>query len=164
MKKKRNKQYRPKECSTGGGLVALAKLHFRAEDAAPIVKSAQRDLSYSYWAALENLRSGPADYDAWECLVSTLNIGMALCEGGIGPEYVDEMVVAQEAAVRAKVRADEGKSYRLDGDGIAIITEALRTHDVQLEHAQRKEVTAAIRLVRQRVADGNVFKIERAAS
>ncbi len=160
MKTKRTKKYRPKECSTGGGLTALAKLHFRAEDAAPLVKSAQRDLSYHHWAALENLRSGPGEYDAWECLVSALNIGMALCEGGIGPECIDEMIAGQEAAMRSKARADQGRQYRLDGDGIRQITEALRTHDVQLEHAQRKEVTAAIRLVRQRVAEGNVFQIE----
>ena len=160
--KKPRKPYKPKQVHPGGGLVALAKLHHRAEDRVPLHDSQQRDLSYHHWAALENLRSGAGDYESWECIVSALNIGMALCEGGIGPECIDEMVSAQEAAIRAKVRADRHGAHRLDGEGLRIITEALRTHDAQLELAQRKEVIAAIQLVRQRVAEGNVFKIEAA--
>lgn len=160
--KKPRKPYKPKQVHPGGGLVALAKLHHRAEDRVPLHDSQQRDLSYHHWAALENLRSGAGDYEAWECIVSALNIGMALCEGGIGPECIDEMVSAQEAAIRAKVRADRHGAHRLDGEGLRIITEALRTHDAQLELAQRKEVIAAIQLVRQRVAEGSVFTIEAA--
>lgn len=158
--KKPRKKYRPKPVLPGGGLVALAKLHHRAEDRIPLHNEQQRDLSYHHWAALENLRSGPGDYESWECIVSALNIGMALCEGGIGPECIDEMIEAQQAAIRAKVRANRHGAHRLDGDGMRIITEALRTHDAQLEVAQRQEVVAAIQLVRQRVAEGNVFKIE----
>ncbi len=160
--KKPRKKYRPKPVLPGGGLVALAKLHHRAEDRVPLHDSQQRDLSYHHWAALENLRSGPGDYESWECIVSALNIGMALCEGGIGPECIDEMIEAQEAAIRAKVRANRHGAHRLDGDGMRIITEALRTHDAQLEVAQRQEVVTAIRLIKQRLDEGQVFSIEAA--
>lgn len=160
--KKPRKKYRPKPVLPGGGLVALAKLHHRAEDRVPLHSEQQRDLSYHHWAALENLRSGPGDYEAWECIVSALNIGMALCEGGIGPECIDEMIEAQEAAIRAKVRANRHGVHRLDGDGMRIITEALRTHDAQLELAQRQEVVTAIRLIKQRLDEGQVFSIEAA--
>lgn len=160
--KKPRKKYRPKPVLPGGGLVALAKLHHRAEDRVPLHSEQQRDLSYHHWAALENLRSGPGDYESWECIVSALNIGMALCEGGIGPECIDEMIEAQEAAIRAKVRANRHGAHRLDGDGMRIITEALRTHDAQLELAQRQEVVTAIRLIKQRLDEGQVFSIEAA--
>lgn len=160
--KKPRKKYRPKPVLPGGGLVALAKLHHRAEDRIPLHNEQQRDLSYHHWAALENLRSGPGDYESWECIVSALNIGMALCEGGIGPECINEMIEAQEAAIRAKVRANRHGAHRLDGDGMRIITEALRTHDAQLEVAQRQEVVTAIRLIKQRLDEGQVFTIEAA--
>lgn len=160
--KKPRKKYWPKPVLPGGGLVALAKLHHRAEDRVPLHSEQQRDLSYHHWAALENLRSGPGDYESWECIVSALNIGMALCEGGIGPECIDEMTEAQQAAIRAKVRANRHGAHRLDGDGMRIITEALRTHDAQLEVAQRQEVVTAIRLIKQRLDEGQVFTIEAA--
>lgn len=160
MKKPRNKKYTPRPALPGGGLVALARLHIRAEDRAALPADKQQHLSTFHWLAMESLLTGAGDFDSWECLCSALNIAMALCEAGIGAECIDDVVAGQEALVRSKVRADRHGVYRLDGDGIAQVSEALRTHDAQLEHAQRQEVIAAIQLVRQRVVDGNVFTVE----
>lgn len=157
--KKPRKAYKPKPIHSGGGLVALAKLHLRAEDSAVLPVSKQQHLAVFHWRAYESMRVGAGDYDAWETCCSALNIGMALCEAGIGAECIDAMVAGQEALVRAKVRADRHSVHRLDGDGLREVREALLFHDAQLEHAQRQEVIAAINLVRQRVAEGDVFQI-----
>ena len=164
MKKPRNKKYRPRPIATAGGLGVIAKCIARGAEVVPLRDDQLTDLGVAYWLSMENLRTGEATEEAWSCVVCALNIGMALCEGGIGAGDAarDAMTRALDGAFRAKVRSAKSGTFRLDGEAITDITEALHIHDQQLQLATRAEVTQAMRTVHQRIEEGNVYTVEAA--
>jgi len=157
-KKPRNKKYRPRAVSTAGGLTVVAAAYARGEDAAPLTGTQLQDLGLAYWLSLEQLRVGDASEEAWCCIVTALNIGMALAEGGVGAEHEQAFNDALAGAFRAKTRSAKTGNFRLDGDAMRDIEVALAIHDAQMEAANRSEVIAAMNLVRQRVEEGNVYE------
>lgn len=158
MKKKREKKYRPRPVSSAGGLTAIAKCHARGQDAAPLSDDQLSDLGLAYWLSLEQLRTGDATEEAWSCVVTALNIGLAMTEGDIGAEHEQVFKAALDGAFRAKVRSATSGSFRLDGDAMRDIEAALTIHDAQMEVATRAETVAALQLVRRRVDEGHVYK------
>lgn len=158
MKKKRDKKYRPRPVSNGGGLVVIAKCHARGQGAVPLTGDQLQDLGLAYWLSLEQLRTGDANEEAWSCVVTAPNIGLALVETDIGAEHAKAFNQALEGAFRAKTRSATSKNFRLDGDAMRDIEAALSIHDQQMEVATRAEVTAAMCLVRRRVGEGNVYR------
>ncbi|MEH6434314.1 hypothetical protein [Massilia sp. DD77] len=158
MKKPRNKKYRPRPVSNGGGLTVIAKCHARGQDAAPLNDGQLQDLGLAYWLSLEQLRTGDASEEAWSCVVTALNIGLAMAESDIGAEHEDAFARALDGAFRAKTRSAKSGNFRLDGEALRDIEAALTVHDSQMEVATRAEVVAAMNLVRQRVDDGHVYK------
>lgn len=157
--KKRNKKYHPKPVHVAGGLVALARCIARGEEAVPLRDDQLTDLGVAYWLSMENLRTGAATEEAWSCVVCALNIGMALCEDGIGGEYEAMLVSALDGAFRAKIRSAKAGTFRLDGAAIIAITDALQVHDQQLEIATRAEVTKAMQTVQDRVNKGHIYEV-----
>lgn len=155
---RRNKKYRPRPVSNGGGLTVIARCHARGQDAAPLTGGQLQDPDLAYWLSLEQLRTGAAGEEAWSCVVTALNIGLALVETGVGAEHEQAMNDALEGAFRAKTRSRVSGSFRLDGDAMRDIEAALSIHDLQMEVATRAEVTAAMLLVRQRVDAGHVYR------
>jgi hypothetical protein len=158
MKKRRDKKYRPRHADAAGGLTAIAKCYARGENAAPLHDGQLQDLGLAYWLSLEQLRTGEAHEEAWSVIVTALNIGMALTETGIGAEHEQVFNDALAGAFRAKTRSARTNSFRLDGDAMRDIEAALTIHDAQMEAASRAEILAAMRLVRQRVDEGHVYK------
>lgn len=156
--KKRNKPYRPKPVTQHGGLIAVARVHARAEEAAPLCDDQLTDLGVAYWASFENLRSGPATEEAWSCVACALNIGIVLCEQELGQEYEELFARALEGAFRAKVRSQRTGSFRLDGAALRDIEDAFDVHDAQMELATRAEVTRALNTVHARMESGNVYR------
>jgi hypothetical protein len=156
-KPKRSKKYVPRPIAAGG-LTVFAKCHLRGQEAVPLTDSQLTDLGVAYWLSMEQLRNGAATEEAWSCVVCALNIGMALCEAGIGDEYEKMFALALDGAFRAKVRSAKTGTFRLDGDAIRAITFCLEVHDVQLEQATRAQVTEAMRTVHRRIEDGNVYR------
>ena len=158
MKKARNKKYRPRPVAQAGGLTAIAKCVARGQDAAPLAGDQLADLGLAYWLSLEQLRTGAATEEAWSCVVTALNIAMAMTEADIGAEHEQAIVTALDGAFRAKSRSAKTGNFRLDGDAMRDIEAALTIHDAQMEAATRAETVAALQLVRQRVDEGHVYK------
>jgi len=157
-KPKRNKKYTPKPVTQHGGLIAVARAHMRAEESAPLRDSQLTDIGTAYWLSLENLRSGAASEEAWCCIVSALNIGMVLCEMGVGQEAESAFVAALDGAFRAKIRSAKSGTFRLDGDAMRDIEIAFACHDEQMTMATRAEVTQAMHTVHARIDSGNVYR------
>lgn len=159
MKAKRNKKYVPRRVTTSGGLVAIARCIARGEEAAPLRDDQLTDLGVAYWLSMKNLLTGEASEEAWSCVVCALNIAMALSEAGTGGEYEAAIRRALDGAYRAKVRSYKAGTFRLDGEAITDITEALHIHDAQMESATRAEVTEAMRLVHSRIESGHFYQM-----
>jgi hypothetical protein len=153
------KPYRPRATANVGGLFAVARIHARAENRAPLDGDQLTDLGAAYWLSFDNLRKFDANEESWSCVVCALNIGMALAETGIGAEYEADIVKALDGAFRAKVRSARTGNFRLDGEALQAIEHALDVHDSQMELATRKEVTAAMELVRRRIDEDNVYTV-----
>ena len=158
MKRARNKKYRPRPVAEAGGLVAIAKCVARGQDAAPLAIDQLSDLGRAYWLSLEQLRTGAATEEAWSCVVTALNIAMAMAETDIGAEHELTIVHALDGAFRAKTRSATSGNFRLDGDAMRDIEAALTIHDAQMEVATRAETMAALQLVRRRVDEGHVYR------
>lgn len=158
MKKPRNKKYRPRPVCNVGGLALVAMADIRGQQAKPLRSDQTTDIGLAYWLSLQNLLSGDANEEAWSCVVCALNIGMALAENGIGADAEPWLVKALEGAFRAKIRSARTGNFRLDGEAITAITDALHAHDEQMKLATRAEVTEAMNLVRRRIDEGHVYR------
>jgi hypothetical protein len=158
MKKLRNKKYRPRPVAIAGGLTVVARCYARGQDAAPLNDGQLQDLGLAYWLNLEQLATGSATEEAWSVVVTALNIGLALCETGIGAEHEPTFNLALDGAFRAKTRSARTKSFRLDGEALTDIKAALAIQDGQMDIASRAEVVAAMTLVRRRIDEGHVYK------
>lgn len=158
MKKPRNKKYRPKPVTQHGGLIAVARVHARAEETAPLRDEQLTDLGVAYWVSLEQLRTGDAIEEAWSCVACALNIGIVLCELEVGKEYEELFVAALDGAFRAKIRSKRTGNFRLDGDAMRDIEKAFEVHDEQMKIATRAEVTRAMNTVHDRMAAGNIYQ------
>ncbi|WP_338762065.1 hypothetical protein [Massilia sp. METH4] len=157
-KKTRNKKYTPKPVAQHGGLVAIAMCHARGENASTLTSDQTTDLGVAYWLSFENLRAGDANEESWSCVACALNISMVLCEQGIGAEFEPLIVRALDGTFRAKVRSKRSGNFRLDGEALRDIEEALQVHDQQMSIAKRWEVKRALLIVRAREAAGNVYQ------
>lgn len=152
------KQYRPRPVSPIGGMGAIVGMHLAAEDNRPIIEADATDLATAYWLSLQIMVSGESREEDWSVVVCSLNVGLILCERGIGAEYEPKFVAALEGAFRARLRAERTDSWRFDGDALAAIREALAIHDEQIKITTKEEMRAALLEVRLRVAEGNVYQ------
>jgi hypothetical protein len=158
-KKPRNKKYTPKPVAQHGGLIAIAMCHARGENASTLKPDQVTDLGVAYWLSFENLRTGDANEESWSCVTCSLNVGLVLCEKGIGAEYEQALVKALDGAFRAKIRSAKTGNFRLDGEALRDIETALQIHDQQMAIAKRWEVTAAMNTIYKRLAEGNVYEV-----
>jgi hypothetical protein len=117
-----------------------------------------------YWTAFVQLKHHQATHAVWTPLCEAINIAMLLAEDDIGLHYLQLFIDAQEAIFRAWMRGERTGSYRLDGPGIAKITEALEVHDAQLEVALRGDLAKAERTMLQRLDEGNHYMAEPVAA
>lgn len=157
-KKPRNKKYNPRPVCNVGGLVLVRRAEVRGQQAHPLRPDQTTDLGLAYWLSMENLLKGDATEEAWSCVVCSLNIGMALTEMGIGEDAEPWLVKALNGAFRAKIRSKRTGNFRLDGEAITAITDALHVHDEQMKVATRAEVTEAMSTVLRRIDEGHVYR------
>jgi len=158
MKAKRAKKYRPKPVHQAGGLMALAQIGARGEAASCLRDDQQTDICTAQWLALENLARGEALEEHWCFIVSALNTGMALSETVIGEEYEQDFVKALDGLFRAKIRSKRTGNFRLDGEALRDVKYALEAHDAQIKLVTKRELVAAMELVRKRIDEGNVYR------
>lgn len=157
-KPKRTKKYSRKPITQHGGLFVVAQAHARGAEAVPLQEGQLTDLGVAYWLSLEQLRTGAASEESWCCVVCALNIGMVLCEQGVGAEHELAFVAALDGAFRAKMRSATCGTFRLDGDAMRDIEGAFAIHDQQMKLATRAEVTLAMNTVHARIESGNVYR------
>lgn len=122
------------------------------------------DLQLVNRQAYHNMVRGPATPEALGIVINALNMAMLLCEAGIGEEWVDVVIKAQEGAFRAKVRGETTDRWGFDGPAIAVIDQALDVHEAQVEVATRDELMQAIQEMHRRIDDGHVFETAPAES
>lgn len=158
--KKRTKAYRPKPIKPLAAFKLFAVKHIQEEDKQPLNDDQVTDLAIAYRLALADMLGGRASEDKWSVVVCSLNIGMILCERGIGREFESKFIEALDGAFRAKVRADISKHWGFDGPAIQAIRMAFEVHDVQIEHATKEEMRAALIEVRRRIDEGVVYEVE----
>lgn len=113
-----------------------------------------------YWTAFVQIKCHQAPHEAWSSLCEAINIALLLCEDGIGAEYRELFIEAQEAIFRASARGYHLGTFQLDGPAIATISQALVVADAQLEVALRDDLARAERTMIERINEGNFFTAE----
>lgn len=160
MKRRTKKYSGPKRNFSGGGLLALLKVDARGIDASPLREDQISDLGRNYWLSFTNLTQGSASFESWENCVGSLNMGLVLAEKVFDGQGEQEIVAALDGLFKAKLRGDKTGRYRLDGEGIQAVREALELHDQQMKLAHRREIVDSIATVKKRVAEGNVYQVQ----
>jgi hypothetical protein len=125
----------------------------------PMLADKQLDLGLAYRTSLEALRTGLATENDLHTLAAAVNIGMVLCERGIGEEYLGVCFTAQDALMRAIGRAQATGRHGLDGPAIGELATFCELHDEQLRIATQGEVSAAVEEVVRRVKGGDVLEV-----
>lgn len=154
------------KCDVVGILSASSRIQGQIDKAMaePLADLHRIESGLRYWTAFVQRKHHQASLDVWTPLCEALNIAMLLCEEDIGARYLQLFIAAQEAIFRAWMRGERTGSYRLDGPGIATITEALEVHDAQLEVALRGDLARAERTMLQRLDEGNHYMAEPVAA
>lgn len=125
----------------------------------PLDESQKRDIGLPVNLAIEAMRTGHGDMgQAWGILASSINVAVMLCEVGVGENVLDEMKKAQAGLVRCKHRAHRTGVWAFDGEGLRDVTEAIGLHEQQLAIATTGQIAHALKIVKQRVEDGEVFE------
>ena len=154
--KKRNKKYRPRN-TYYTGLNLIHKVIYRGE---PLAEDQITDLGLANWIAYDRMVKGDSTEYDWNAVTGALNMGMVLCERGIGKEYSDIFKNALDGTFRAKLRGLHKGIWRYDGDAIAAIKTALEVHDEQCKLISRAEMIDTIQNVMTRIEQGNIYKVE----
>lgn len=167
-KKKRNKAYRPYQSKLGANLGGVATLLSRQDQEERLSDFlANSDKTYTedsiagraraYWAAFVQLKMADATLDAWSTVCSVLNVAVLLTEFGIGEAEQPLIIRALDGIFKARLRGERTGSYRLDGDGLAAVSEALLVHDEQMKLATPMDMLRADHVMHQRISAGQVY-------
>ncbi len=158
IKKPRNKARTPRRAESCGGLIVFGNAYAAAEDAQPMNGECQTDLGIAYHQALDAMAKGASSEQDWCVVVCALNVGLMLCERGIGDEYEQDFIAALDGAFRAKLRAVRTGVWRFDGDAMQAIRHAFAVHDEQIKITTKLEMRDALVEVRRRIDVGNVYR------
>ena len=107
-------------------------------------------------SSLEALRTGTADRDDLDVLISAFNVTEALCIMKIGDEYRGEINAAQNAIYNLGVRAVERGKFLATGSELVAINTAMELHDAQLDVCTVSELEQALDYVWKQIAHKRV--------
>ena len=163
--KKRNKAYRPRSGPVTGGATVLANRIENDERVERVLSQRycdeqRNEIASAYWLAFHQLKMEQATEEAWATLAVTLNKAMLLCETGFGEDNTPAMRAALDGMFRARLRGDQRGSFRLDGAGLAAVSDALVVHDAQMELATYRDIRRVEEMLEMRVAAGNHYRAE----
>lgn len=122
----------------------------------PLADDQTRDLGIAYHVSLQAMLSGRGSEQAWSTVACTINIAMLLAEDGVEAAALPTILVAQEALLRVRERAQRTGKWAFDGDGIRVILAAINIHDEQISRATRGQIVAALEELHRRVMIGEV--------
>lgn len=122
----------------------------------PLADDQTRDLGIAYHVSLQAMLSGRGSEQAWSTVSCTLNIAMLLAEMGVEAAALPTILIAHEALLRVRERAQRTSKWAFDGDGIRVILAAINIHDEQISRATRAQITAALQEVHRRIENGDI--------
>jgi len=137
--RKRSK-YRPYRVDPGAGMHAIAMQHGMADDQL-------LDLGMAIHTSIERMRLGMGIELDFHTLAAMVNVSLILCERGVGPEYLDDIKIAQDALIE----------MAFHGVGYTALSRAVQIHEAQLANITRDSARAAMLEVRRRVDRGEVL-------
>jgi hypothetical protein len=131
---------------------------WRALNRTALPAAKQVDLALAANLALADVLRGDGTRDDLDTIAVCANVSLVLSETGYGPENETKIIEAQEAIMRARMRAKKltGR-IGLDGLGLQALRDLLAIHDQQMAAATTADVTAALLEVRTRMGAGQVF-------
>lgn len=135
---------------------------YDADPKRPLNEGQAVDIAATYWLALDVMVRGDASELHWATVAFSLNLGLILCEMGIGEAYTDDFRRALDGIFVVQLRGQKTGAWRFDATGLAAVRKALWVHDEQLELATKEEVTAAKAEIQRRVMEGNTYSAEAA--
>lgn len=114
----------------------------------------------AYHLALEQLWIGKGNDSHMNQLAYSMNLAMALCELGVMGELLPSITAAQDALVRANwISRKEGR-WTLNEAAYETICEALSAQDQQVATATAGELLAAEKIIKSRLASGDVIHVD----
>jgi hypothetical protein len=159
-RKPRKKISRPAQPAIVHWYLAQTKQCLRREDHRPLIEEDATDLAIAYRLSMDAMVRGQSSEQDWSVVVCSLNIGLILCERGIGAEYESMFVAALDGAFRARLRAQRTGAWRFDGDALVAIQQALSVHDEQVKLATKEEMRLTLIEVHRRIEEGHTYQIE----
>ena len=114
-------------------------------------------------AALDRLRTGKGDWNAWCAIADALNVAERLAEAGIASDRAAEFDAAQEALATLHTRVKDSGCWTLKGAEIRALAEGVEMHEVQLEVCTQGEMADAIFSVQRYVAQALAGNAPRSA-
>jgi hypothetical protein len=131
---------------------------WRALNRTALPAAKQVDLALAANLALAEVLRGEGTRDDLDTIAVCANVSLVLSETGYGPENEAKIIDAQEAIMRARMRAKKMTGrIGLDGLGLQALRDLLAIHDQQMAAATTADVTAALLEVRKRMGAGQVF-------
>ena len=124
---------------------------------APMSEEAQTSIGVKNHFALKALWNGVGSHDDIVRVAHALNVGLVLCELGVGEKYLPEVQAAQNALVGIATRSRELGRWTLNEVEYRAICAGLEVHDAQLELASVKEIATAEEEIVRRASHGDVI-------
>lgn len=127
----------------------------------PMPTSAKTTVGLHTHTAMRRLMSGQAIPEDLAALALAANVSLLLCEGGLGPEHLADIVEAQQAiTVLMRQTTDHGKP-RPTGPMLTSLRQMLDISEAQLDSPDCTQavVEACITEFQRRVSTGAIFEI-----
>lgn len=120
-----------------------------------------RDLALYCHSALDAIRTGAGNDDHANHLALATNVALLLCEAGLGADWIDQVLLAQDAMVTLAARRNRIGRYVLSGVELQRLEALLDLHDAQLASDDCTEglMMRALTEIKARVAAGNTIQL-----
>lgn len=105
-----------------------------------------RDLS-----SLDAILTGNGGIQEWSDLTTSMNICEIMAKHGVGPEALEDCVLAQQELLSAAKRYEKSGVMGLTGNGIKAIRNMLEYHDLQRQSIQRSDYEKYIDITLKRI-------------
>lgn len=112
--------------------------------AATLTPDERREVLAPSQAAFDAFRRGMGTDAHWARLVDAINVGLELTRRQIASDHGPTFDAAGQALTAAFERHQLSGSWTLRGPEIAALDDALFVHQIQLDHASRGELGAAV--------------------
>lgn len=143
--KKRNKKYNPRAVDRNACITAITRAKILRE---PVNDDFAGSLEIIVLSALDTVMRGYGTRSEWDSIANALNQSWLLCSGGIGPEGVPVLEVAQEAMKRMVPRFEQtGRLEFGSDDDLHAVEDGLSIWSQQMRMVTIGEMDAATRAV-----------------